>query len=299
MTLNPPEIEMDSHEDINSAIDELLPEGEGTGEEADGQALTGKFQTLSSLGGHLGVYQSLSTPSKDELVAALSDMNVQNATEDSVYDFLQVTEETTKGFIRSSDGTWLEQDVSEHPDRELQGTYWDFVRLASFLGVRDLYGLNTPDTRELHEALVNFGVEADPNDPDRYLAPFEDEAGDEHRISIAPGEVTTAYPVTSSGTRIGDNEYSKELLPNLAQKLAEEPAADADEELESFAPPLPDEVENLLSDETVSENYQLIMHRLAEQAARDGASSEVRARKLAEARFVTEVLSGKRTWEDS
>jgi hypothetical protein len=41
------------------------------------------------------------------------------------------------------------------------------------------------------------------------------------------------------------------------------------------------------------------MHRLAEQAARDGASSEVRARKLAEARFVTEVLSGKRTWEDS
>lgn len=54
---------------------------------------------------------------------------------------------------------------------------------------------------------------------------------------------------------------------------------------------------DFLENELVAENYQLIMHRLAEQAAGDDVSDTVRAQKLAEARFITEMLTGERTWE--
>lgn len=65
----------------------------------------------------------------------------------------------------------------------------------------------------------------------------------------------------------------------------------------SFAEPLPDQVENLLENDTVAEAYQVMMHRLAEQAAGKNVPHSIRERRLAEARFITEVLTGERTWE--
>jgi hypothetical protein len=108
--------------------------------------------------------------------------------------------------------------------------------------------------------------------------------------------VTVAYPVDSAGNRIGDNEYTREPLPKLLSKLK---AGDVGGTVlvEPFTPPVPERVENLLDNEQVAENYQLMMHRLAEQAAGESVFDAARKQRLAEARFITEVLSGERTWE--
>lgn len=275
---------------IDSALKELLPDSDDGSDDAQ---LTGKFQTLSSMGGYLGVYESLTNPNKEELINALTDLGVKNAAENSAYTFLQVDGETTKGFIRSKDGTWREQDVSEYPTHDLEGDYHTYSKLASFLGLYDRYGLDKPNATKLRQVLVNFGVREGPDGPDMYLAPVEDSDGEEHLIGISLGEVTTAFPVDGDGHRIGDDEYTRDLLPKLVKRLANGGGND----VESFVPELPEEVSNLLENDVVAENYQLIMHRLAEQAAGDDVSAPTRQRKLAEARFITEVLTGEKTWD--
>lgn len=286
---------MSSFDDIDSELDELLPESDD-GEIASNRELDGKFQDLSSLGGLLGVYEELTNPSKADLIEALHERGVRNPAEDSVYDFLQVDGETTKGFIRSKSGDWMEQDVDEFPEHDISGNYSEFTKLASFLGIYDKYGLDRPSANELRQALVNYGVQDGPEGSNQYLAPLEADDGTEHLVGIETGEVTVAYRVDSEGYRVGEEEYTRDLLPKLADRLGET-SDTASGDIEEFAPPLPDEVDNLLENEQVAENYQLIMHRLAEQAAGDDVSEAVKARKIAEARFITEVLTGERTWE--
>lgn len=288
---------MSSFDEIDSTIDELLPETETSDKNtSDGSNLGGKFQALSSLAGHLGLYAELTNPSKEELISALYDRGIRNAAEDSVFDFLQVDDDSTKGFIRSKSGDWIEQAIDEFPTGNLAGDYREFTKVASFLGLYERYGLDGPSANKLREALVNFGVEAIPDKPNTYLASIEDGSGTTHLIGIQTGEVTTGYPVDSNGNRIGDDEYTRELLPKLVDRL-ENSKGDIQESPEQFAPPLPDEIDNLLENEHVAENYQLIMHRLAEQAAGENIPDAIRSKKLAEARFITEVLSGDRTWE--
>jgi len=286
---------MNSFEEINSELDELLPASDDA-DTAPESELEGKFQDLSSLGGYLGAYEDLTNPSKAELVEALAERGVRNATEDLVYDFLQVGGETTKGFIRSKNGDWMEQDVDEYPDHDISGNYHVLTKLASFLSLYEMYGLDRPGANKLRQALVNYGVQDAPSGENRYLAPFESDKGTEHLIGIESGDVTVAYRVNSEGYRVGDDEYTRDLLPKLAERLDNDSDTSTGD-VEDFAPPLPDEVENLLENEQVAENYQLIMQRLAENAAGNGVSDTVRAKKLAEARFITEVLTGERTWE--
>ena len=286
---------MSSFDDIDSELDELLPESDEAGTSSDTK-LEGKFQDLSSLGGLLGVYDDLTNPSKEDLIDALVERGVRSPAEDSVYDFLQVDGETTTGFIRSKSGDWMEQDVDEFPERDISGNYPDFTKLASFLGIYEKYGLDRPSANELRQALINYGVRDAPGGSNQYLAPLETDSGIEHLVGIEIGEVTVAYRVDSEGYRVGDEEYTRDLLPKLAARLEDESTADS-ESIYGFAPPLPDDVDNLLENEQVAENYQLIMHRLSEQAAGENVSQEVRKKKLAEARFITEVLTGERTWE--
>lgn len=285
---------MSSFDDIDSVLDELLPQGSTS--ETDGSSkLEGKFQALSSLGGYLGVYKTLTNPGKDELLSALYDLGVRNAADESVFDFLQVDGDTTKGYIRSKNGEWIEQDIDEYPDGNLAGNYGELAKLASFLGLYETYGLDGPSGEKLRQALVNYGVENVPEAPNKYLAPLQDDDGTEHLIGIETGAVTTAYPVDADGNRIGDDEYTRDLLPKLSKRLASTSSNDGD--IDQFVSQLPDDVENLLENEQVAENYQLMMHRLAAQAAGDGVTDSIRSKKLAEARFITEVLSGERTWE--
>lgn len=284
----------DPNNKINSEIEELLPQTQSTEGDHESRELSGKFQELSSLGGHLGLYQELTNPSKEELLSALQNIGVRSASEEGVYDFLQVKEDVTIGFIRSKSGDWIEQDVSEYPDRDLRGGYTEYTRLASFFELYDRYGLDRPSANQLREAVVNFGVRDHPDEDDTYIATIEDSNGEEHRVGVEVGEVTVAYPIDTQGHRIGDDEYTRELLPKLIERLGEE--SESQDDVEDIVPPLPDQVENLLENESVAENYQLIMHRLAEQASGD-VSEKTRRQKLAEARFITEVLSGERTWE--
>lgn len=289
---------MSSFDDIDSELDDLLPQDDNTGNEAN-DALTGKFQMLSSLGGYLGAYQDLNNPGKEDLLDALAGLGIRNAAEDSVYDFLQVNEETTKGFIRSKSGDWIEQEVAEYPDQTLSGDYSTYTKLASFLGLYERYGLDGPNGTKLRNALTNFGVRNGPDEPNRYLAPLEGEDGTERLIGIETGEVTIGYPVDEDGQRVGNDEYTRDLLPSLRERLENGNDTDENVEAEEFVLSLPDDVDNLLKDEHVAENYQLIMHRLAAAAAGEDVADSVRSKKLAEARFITEVLSGERTWEES
>lgn len=282
-------------EDIDSKLNELLPDAED--DETGDMKLRGTFQLLSSLGGHLGLYEDLTNPSKQELVTALYEQGVRNANEESVYDFLRVDDDSTTGYLRSKNGTWIEHDIDDMPDWELFGEYGDLAKTASFLGLYERYGLEAPSANKLRHGLLIYGVRDGPEDGPRYLAPLEDEQGAEHLIGIGIGEVTTGYPVDSAGYRVGDNEYTRDLLPKLAARLAADTPEESGSTPEPFAPKLPDEVSNLLDNEVVAENYQLIMHRLAEQATGPDVSAVARSRKLAEARFVTEVLTGERTWE--
>ena len=285
---------MSSPNDIDSALDELLPQ-DSTAEAGEQSKLEGKFQIVSSLAGYLGVYKKLTNPGKEELLSALYDLGIRNAAGESVFDFLQVDSETTKGYIRSKNGEWIEQNIDEFPDRDLAGDYGVLAKLASFLGLYEMYGLDGPSGEKLRQALVNYGVSNVPEAPNKYLAPLEDTDGTEHLIGIETGAVTTAYPVDADGNRIGDDEYTRDLLPNLSKRLASSTHHDVD--VDQFISQLPDDIENLLENEQVAENYQLIMHRLAAQAAAEGATESIRSKKLAEARFITEVLSGERTWE--
>lgn len=285
---------MSSPDDIDSALDELLPQDSAA--ETDGSSkLEGKFQVVSSLAGYLGVYKNLTNPGKDELLSALYDLGIRNAADESVFDFLQVDGETTKGYIRSKNGEWIEQNIDEFPDGGLAGDYGGLAKLASFLGLYEMYGLDGPSGEKLRQALVNYGVENVPEAPNKYLAPLQDTDGREHLIGIEIGAVTTAYPVDADGNRTGDDEYTRDLLPKLSKRLASTSNYDGD--IDEFVSQLPDDVENLLENEQVAENYQLMMHRLAAQAADDGVTDSIRSKKLAEARFITEVLSGERTWE--
>lgn len=288
---------MSSFDEFDSTIEEVLHESQDprVGSETDTK-LEGKFQALSSLASHLGLYSTLTNPGKEDLISALYECGVRNAPEESVFDFLQVDAEATKGFIRSKNGEWIEQYVAEIPDRQLTGGYGEYAKLASFFRLYEKYGLDRPSADKLRNALVNFGVRDGPGGPNSYLAPVEDDDGIEHLVGVTTGKVTTAYPVDANGQRIGDSEYTSDLLPNLVERLEGDSQADDSEKAKPFAPPLPDNVENLLENEVVAENYQLIMHRLAEQAAGDDVSDVTRAKKLAEARFVTEVLTGERTW---
>lgn len=284
---------MTAPEDLDSTIDELLPEKEESAPEGDGE-LRGRFQTLSSLGGYLGVYEELSTPSKDELVAKLAELGVKTAPEDSVYDFVKVGEETTRGYIRSKDGSWIDQDVAAAPTGELSGGYAVYSKLASFLGIYDRYGLDRPSEHQLREALINYGVEDGPEHGPEYLAPLYGSDGDEFVVGISTGEVTTAYPIDEGGYQAGSVEYTRDLLPKLVSRLEDESDSEASA---SFAEPLPDDVDNLLEDEAVADAYQVMMHRIAEQAAGENVPEIIRERRLAEARFITEVLTGTRTWD--
>ncbi|GAA1345425.1 hypothetical protein GCM10009647_090030 [Streptomyces sanglieri] len=288
---------MSSFDDIDSEIQELLPASDDsdTGSESE---LEGKYQDLSSLGGYLGVYEDLTNPSKADLVEALTKRGVRSAPEDSIYDFLQVNDETTEGFIRSKSGDWIQQAVDKSSNHYISGSYSEFTKLASFLKLYERYGLDRPSENKLRQALINYNVQDAPDGENRYLAPLEIDKGSTHTIGIETGEVTVAYRVNSEGYRIGDEEYTRDLLPKLAKRL-EDNGDDNTGGVDDFGPPLPDEVENLLENEQVAENYQLIMHRLAEQAAGDEVPDSVRAKKLAEARFITEVLTGERTWKET
>ena len=289
---------MNSPNKIDSALDNLLPESSTEqGQNSPENDLGGKFQELSSLGGYLGVYETLTNPSKEDLISALSELGVRNSAEDSVYDFLLFSDETTKGFIRSKNGDWSEQKISDFSSRSLQGGYPEYTKLASFLGLYDKYGLDRPTANKLKQALTNYGVQDTPKKSEVYLAPLEGESGTVHTIGISIGEVTTAYPVDSDGERIGDDEYTHDLLPKLSKRLESGSQTDDNADIEQFVASLPNDTENLLENSKVAENYQLIMHRIADQAARDGVSNSTRQKKLAEARFITEVLSGERTWE--
>lgn len=288
---------MSSKDDIDSALKEILPTDRESSQGAAEAQVDGKFQTLSSLAAHLGLYADLKNPSKTELVQALSERNVQNAAEEAVYDFLLINNKQSKGFIRSKDGSWIEQDIDEHPDTDLKGGYATFSRLASFFNLYERYGLTQPSENALKQALINYGVENHPQNKDSYLAQLETPEGTVREIGVIPGEVTTAHPLDEERNRIGDVEYTRELLPRLAERLDNEEVA-SDDLNGQFIPPLPEEIHNLLADEHVAKNYQLIIHRIAEQAAGDGVSTATRKKKLAEARFVTEVLTGERTWQD-
>lgn len=285
---------MSSPNDIDPALDELLPQ-DSAAETGEQSKLEGKFQIVSSLAGYLGLYKNLTNPGKEELLSALYDLGIRNAAGESVFDFLQVDGETTKGYIRSKNGEWIEQNIDEFPDGDLAGDYGVLAKLASFLGLYEMYGLDGPSGEKLRQALVNYGVVDVPETSNKYLAPLEDTDGEEHLIGIETGAVTTAYPVDADGNRIGDDEYTRDLLPNLSKRLASSTHHDGD--MDEFVSQLPDDLENLLENEQVAENYQLIMHRLAAQAAAEGVTESIRSKKLAEARFITEVLSGERTWE--
>lgn len=281
-----------SPDDVDSILDDLLPKSE----RSDSVALEGKFQMLSSLGSYLGVYQELKNPNKAELVEALYEQGVRDASENWVYDFLRIEGEDTTGLIRSKDGEWLEQEFTEFPEGKFTKTYGELTKLAGFFDLYDQYGLSKPSSDELRHAFACFGIEEDPDEPNTYLATLTGEDGTEYPIGVHLDEVTVAYPVDSAGNRIGDNEYTRELLPKLLSKF-EAGDIGGTESVEPFAPPLPEQVEDLLDNEQVAENYQLMMHRLAEQAAGESVSDAARERKLSEARFITEVLSGERTWE--
>ncbi|MBV0926222.1 hypothetical protein KTS45_18605 [Halomicroarcula limicola] len=285
---------MTSFDDINQELNDLLPQSQTREKEPD---LEGQFQALSSLGGHLGVYRDLTNPSKDELLSALYDLNVRNADSESVFDFLQVDGETTKGFIRSKTGEWIEQEIAEDPTADISGTYGELAKVASFLGLYEKYGLDGPSKEKLQHALVNYGVEAVADEPNKYIAPLQGEDGTDHLIGIETGNVTTGYPIDSNGQRIGDDEYTRDLLPKLAKRLGDGSHETSGGDIKQFVANLPDNVENLLDNERVAQNYQYMMHRLAEQAAGDDISDAIRTKKLEEARFITEVLSGERTWE--
>lgn len=285
---------MSSFDEIDSTLDELLPQ-DSKSDEGCGSKLEGKFQALSSLGGYLGVYSDLTNPGKSDLISALYKLGVRNAANESVFDFLQVNGNTTNGLIRSKSGDWLEQEIDEFPDGNLAGNYGELAKLASFLGLYEMYGLDRPSAQKLRQALVNYGVQDVPDVPNKYLAPLKADDDTENLIGIETGDVTTAYPVDTDGHRIGDDEYTRDLLPKLSKRLAD--ATENEGDINEFVSQLPDDVENLLGNEQVAKNYQLIMHRLAEQAAGEGMSESVRSKKLAEARFITEVLSGAQTWE--
>jgi hypothetical protein len=58
---------MSSPDDVDSILDDLLPKSE----RAESIDFEGKFQVVSSLGGHLGVYEELTNPNKAKLLKAL------------------------------------------------------------------------------------------------------------------------------------------------------------------------------------------------------------------------------------
>lgn len=291
---------MRAPDEMSSIVEEVLsePAHDDKPTDADEPRLAGTFQVLSSLGGYLGLYRELSNPTKSELIEALYERGVRTAAGEWVYDFVQIEGETTQGLIRSKDGEWLEHEVEKRQQNRVSGTYGDLTKLASFLSLYDRYGLDRPSADKLRHALAVFGVENSQTAPDQYVVSLETGEGEEYLIGIDVGEVTTAFPVDSRGNRIGEEEYTKELLPRLRDRI-ERGDLSGMADVEQFAPPLPDEVENLLDDETVAENYQLMMHRLAEQAAGDNVPTAIRKKRLAEARFITEVLSGQRTWEQT
>lgn len=281
-------------EDLDSTIEELLPEQEAAAAGDDAGDIVGTFQVLASLGGYLGVYEELSSPSKEELVAALAAKGVKTAPADSVYDFVLVGEEATRGLIRSKDGSWIDQDVEAAPDGEVSGGYGVYTKLASFLGLYDRYGLDRPSAHQLREALINYGVRDGPDEGADYIAPVQGADGEEYLVGISTGQVTTAFPIDDAGHHVGSEEYTRDLFPKLVDRLEEEAEFTGSE---SFAPELPEEVGNLLEDEAVAEAYQVMMHRLAEQAAGENVPAAIRERRLAEARFITEVLTGERSWD--
>lgn len=290
---------MSSLDDVDAILGELLSGSDNKEvkkDDTEEPILEGTFQSLSSLGGYLGVYQDLANPTKAELIEALYAREVRNAADEWVYDFVQVDEDLTRGFIRSKSGDWIEHQISDTSTTTVSGKYGDLTKLASFFGLYDKYGLDRPSADKLKHALATFGVEDSQTAPNQYTVSLESDDGEEYLIGVQLDDITTAYPVDSNGNRIGNEEYTKELLPRLRERLESGQLSDL-KDAEQFAPPLPDEVKNLLENETVSQNYQLIMHRLAEQAAGDDVPKVIRKKKLAEARFITEVLSGQRTWE--
>jgi hypothetical protein len=289
---------MRSFDDIDSTLDELIPQDQETETSTgDKPKLEGTFQILSSLGGYLELYEELTHPGKDKLVDALYERGIRNVSESSVYDFISVGSDQAVGYIRAKDGTWSEHTVTEDPEGQVTGTFQEVSKLASFLDLYERYGFDRPGAKKLREALIHYGVDEVSGESNTYVAPLEGIDGEEYRIGIETGEPTTAYRIDEFGNRIGSEAYTEELLPKLAEDLTEDSESTTSEEVEPFAPPLPEDVENLLEIEEVAENYQVIMHRLAEQASND-VSSETRSQKLAEARFITEVLTGQRTWED-
>jgi hypothetical protein len=288
---------MSDIDDIDSELEEILPESETAHGTTSGTTeLEGKFQMLASLAGYLGVYNDLTNPGKDDLLAALTELGVQNSGDDLVYDFLQIHDDVRKGFIRSKRGEWIERDLRDVPTTDLSADFSEYARLASFLRLYERYGLDNPSGNKLRHALIVFGVEHAPEGLQTYLAPIEDGDGTVHVVGIETGDVTTAYPVDANGYRIGDDAYTRDLLPRLLDRLASG-SEDGQAEVEEFVPPLPQDIDNLLDNEVVAENYQTMMHRLADQAAGENVSDTIRSKKLAQARFITEVLSGERTWE--
>lgn len=186
-------------EGFDSRIEDILRDIKRDTDKKGESEVIGTFQELSSLGGYLGLYEQLSTPSKDELIEALESLGVRTADEESVYDFVLIREGSARGFIRSKDGSWIDQDVTEVPDGYVSGGYSEYSKLASFLGIYDRYGLEQPTAHQLRQALGNYGVQDGPSDGPDYLTPLYGTDGEEYMVGVNTGDVTTAFPIDDAG----------------------------------------------------------------------------------------------------
>lgn len=195
-----------------------------------------------------------------------------------------------------------EPETEDEVIESLEGTYQDLTSLASHTGAFDHYNLETPTKAETVEALEKYGVRMPPVGADYdyelhrggatvHLTRQEDGSWKEN------GQATTSVAESAAQEADEDeaeDEYDIELDTDELAEQAREATQDQEVALNI---PDHDDLTNLLGNEDVAQNYRAMMLKLAGQATGEGVSESTRRRKLAMARFITEGLSGDRTWE--
>lgn len=198
----------------------------------------------------------------------------------------EATQETPE-----SETTQDTSESTEADDEPIDGSYQDMTSLASHIGAWSHYNLDSPNIHEVADALENYGVRMPEVDAD-------------HDYELHRGGTVTKLTRQDDGewtengaaTTTTPEEY-EEAKDSLAEKVAKEAQEATDKTEAQVNIPSEADLVDLLGNENVAQNYRAMILKLAGQATGEGVSEETRTRKLEMARFITEGLSGDRTWE--